>query len=624
MVAGFRSCGLALALVAVSVPARADFTDVATDAGIVTVQGTNGVAWADFNGDSRLDFIVNLEMGSQLFYAEDDLTFTDVTSTHAPGLPSTTYFRSLVATDLTHDGWPDLVRDTDASLEVFVNGGPTSDPPFRLGDDMGQPDFRVTDLDVTFAFNIEGVGLLDMDADGWLDLMVQNDTGVSVWINPADGSADFAVRDLSGSGLPIDGGIDGDYLTVADFNLDGRVDVAVRLDGFPDLYQRLADGTFQPVAPDFDALNDNKGGVVFCDFDADGDFDLFFTDSGGLGENRIWLQTGQNIFENSGLPDIMGVDADGVDCGDVDNDGDLDLFLSVDGPDQLWINRLQQTGTLLFVQEDMGLADDGDSEGAVFADYDRDGDLDLLVNEMLSNTRLYANDHDTDNYLVVRVLADVGSCPSGRVLRDDIGAVVSVESEAWANGVAQVSGGQGHGSQSPPLLHFGLPAGADVMHTVTVRFQHGDEGEAELHVVPADLGDYHLLTIVSSDPDGDGIPSSVEREDTASGQPGDDLDGDGLAAWTDPDSDGDGVSDAEEAGDSDPCTAPADSNGDGIPDYLDPFACGPNPCGLGVEGGGCARCAVGMTRANHQLPWPWLGLLALVALGRRLTASRRS
>ncbi|HYO14919.1 MAG TPA: CRTAC1 family protein [Thermoanaerobaculia bacterium] len=128
------------------------------------------------------------------------------------------------------------------------------------------------------------------------------------------------------------------------------------------------------------------GGVVMLDFDGDGDEDLFFVDGGKLPgytgdepRSRLFRNEGGGRFVDwtarSGI--VVTTYGTGGSAGDVDHDGDLDLFVTGFGPDQLFRN--EGDGTFTDVTAKAGVSDPLWSSSSAFADVDHDGDLDLFV-----------------------------------------------------------------------------------------------------------------------------------------------------------------------------------------------------------------------------------------------------
>ncbi len=132
---------------------------------------------------------------------------------------------------------------------------------------------------------------------------------------------------------------------------------------------------------------DTGSGLAWGDVDGDGDFDLYVvnfpgTDAGGPDAspgNRLFRNDAghfTDISQAAGVADAAGFGM-GATFADYDGDGDVDLYVSNFGPNRLFRNR--GDGTFEDVAHAAGVADVLWSTGATWGDYDRDGDLDLYV-----------------------------------------------------------------------------------------------------------------------------------------------------------------------------------------------------------------------------------------------------
>ena len=345
-------------------------------------------------------------------------------------------------------------------------------------------------------FDTEGLAIVDFDNDGVLDIIADNNFSTIVLENADGTGANLQPINPTNAGLPTTAIGNKDYVAVADLDVDGDVDILDRgVTGDIDTWMNTG-GSYVAGTFDENASNGNKGGVAFCDLDDDGDFDLVWTDNG---TNQTWRNNGGTDAAVTwtamgALPTVGGID--GVACGDIDNDGDLDLMLTSSGNDHLFRND----GGFSFVDITPAGFGANDGEGTAFGDYDRDGDADILINQDTAN-ELWRNEINNNNYLVVRALQDVG----GSVTRDAIGATLRLLDCGLSpvSGVREVNGGRGHGSQDPAYVHFGLPrcgsGGPNVAHVVQATFLDGSV--VQKAVIPAGIVPYQLATLTSTDAD---------------------------------------------------------------------------------------------------------------------------
>lgn len=186
-----------------------------------------------------------------------------------------------------------------------------------------------------------------------------------------------------------------------DFDNDGDNDLYVSvLNGSNKLYKNIRGKYFvdySDISHGIGKETDRTNAVISGDVDNDGDLDIFVTNEQST--NRLFLNNGAGIFseETEAIGLLTNFGGTGCSFGDIDNDGDLDLFVSNWSAENiLYRNLLKETGQLVFenITETghVGGAVFSKSNAVVFSDIDNDADLDLFVTNRKTSNKLYLND----------------------------------------------------------------------------------------------------------------------------------------------------------------------------------------------------------------------------------------
>ncbi len=447
------------------------FEEVGAVAGVdLTGVSSSGPVFVDIDGDGRLDLFVGGVGGTpvSVFRNEGGGTFEDVSA--STGL--------VTAIDVFSAAFGDVDRDGD--LDVALTHWRT---PLLAGvstETLWRNDGGFSFVDVSLAWGIPAVlsggaflgldltftpNFVDIDSDGWLDLLLANDFNQSkVFHNEGDGTfADYTdlgvLTDQNGMGAAI-----------GDYDNDGVLDWFVSSIWDPAgetieswgvtgnrLYRGNGDGTFTDVT---EAAGVREGywgwGATFADFDNDGHLDLFHTNGWG---------------SQPGPPT-------------------QDFFAD---PARLFVSN--GDGTFSERSAALGVVDTGQGRGVVAFDQERDGDLDLLVTNMNGPARFFRNSLGGSSSLTVRLQ---GQAPNTQA----VGARVHV-STVGGTQMREIRAGSNFESQDPAEAHFGLGGANEASH-VRVVWPLGGFTDLE-HVVAN-----HLLDLVEPTTScGDGVVAAT-------------------------------------------------------------------------------------------------------------------
>ena len=500
---------------------------------IIEAKGGGGVAWIDYNNDGWPDlFLVNGSTferwrrgdspPSRLYRNNGDGTFTDVSA--RSGLNHTGWGMGVCVGDYDDDGFDDLYVTYYGGNVLYHNNG----------------DGTFTDVTDKAGARGHGWGMGcafgDYDNDGHLDLYVANYLDVDINHLGDPGSAPNCTyrgiatfcgprglpggRDIlfhnNGDGTFTDvtekAGVDPDKyyglgVVWGDYDKDGRPDIYVANDSTPSsLYHNNGDGTFTDVGIQAGVAYSGEGqeqagmGTDFADFDNDGWPDLvkgnFSDDTKNLYHNNH-DGTFTDLAYPAGLGDVGWLFTTfGAKFVDYDNDGWKDIVFA-DGQVFPQIDRYQTGITyaernLLFhnqgrraaglkfdevgLRSGPGFAIKKVSRGLAMADYDNDGDLEILVTNMNDSPDLIRHAHKNSNHSIL--VKTIGT----RSNRDGIGAKITVAAGGLTE-YDEVRSGGSYLSSSDLRVHFGLGAATQV-DRLEVRWPSGQTDVAS--GVPSD------------------------------------------------------------------------------------------------------------------------------------------
>lgn len=474
-------CGVTVAM---------EFADVTSATGMLAEHFTNkpscGQAMADYDRDGREDILLTGYFFPNLLFLQTVPGTFSESPLSAQLNPPVSRCGAAAAADYNNDGWPDLYLACNEDNHLFRN-------------DHGTGFTNVTaELQVNHGGNSEAVAWADINQDGQLDLFVG--------AYPSSSTPDLNDPD----------------------NLD-------------QLWLSQPDGSYQNIAHLLDAATRARTALAaqFFDIDNDGDQDLYVVND-KLDGNSLWRNDGPgcggwcltDVARSSGADrPVFGM---GIAAGDIDHDGDLDLYFSSIGEQVLLRNDLDQ-GSLAFteISTAAGLNFYAVGWATHFADFNNDARLDAYlatgnIDYPYNTDRVYRNDSTTDSLwfadvaeasnasnaerthgaaqwdydgdgrqdLVVcnnnvdyRLYRNVSAEPgkwielrldgaASNINRDAIGSRITVSDSHGHLQLREVASGQARGGNSSLIQHFGVGDASDV--NVRIRWPDGREDSHQL------------------------------------------------------------------------------------------------------------------------------------------------
>ena len=476
-----------------------------------------GCAFLDFDGDGWQDILLVNGMDwpghkkqrstLHLYRNNRDGTFTDIT--HKSGLDIEMYGMGVAVGDYNNDGFPDILVTCVGQNRLFKNTG------------------TGTFIDVTKTSGLQGRQALstsalwfDYDRDGLLDLFVCNYVkwspdhdvfcsldgkhksyctpeayrGETCWLFHNRGDGTF--EDVTASSGIFDSSSKSLGVALIDHDQDGWPDLLVTNDTQPNkLYRNQRNGTFKDVAVETGIAFSTEGkaragmGVDVGDFENSGRTGVAITnfDNEMIGLYRV---SNNGSYEDVATQAGMGLPSKttlGFGCvlADLNLDGALDLIAAnghidetvrnIRGnvgyaqPPQVFLNN----GSARFsdVSSEVGQAfrDPKVARGLAYGDFDRDGDVDILLTTNSGPAYLYRNDQLGGNRSIRFKLRGTQSN------RDAIGARLRIEAGGLSQ-IRMVKSGSSYLSQSELPITFGLGK-ADKIERVVIQWPNGRSEE---------------------------------------------------------------------------------------------------------------------------------------------------
>ncbi len=456
------------------------FEDITASSGFDHIGHGKCTAMGDFDLDGDLDIYLSVVFSkNRLFLNEGGLKFKNITPYVSLDCPYDTH--GIVWADFDNNGYLDIFAANNLESLTEKRGDVLQPNKFYLGEDEGyiESSLKAGLAGNTFNYSC-GVTTADVNGDGLLDLYVAEggyrsgpECANSLYVNNDDGT----YRDIAAVAGVADEG-NGYCCAFSDYDNDGDPDLCVgNLNASKDattfvLYRNNGDLTFTDVTTELGMTH--RGNDVSCfwgDIDNDGDQDLFLGCSVGTaypeekwGANKLYRNNGDGTFTD--ISHAAGVDiltnTRGSTMGDIDNDGDLDIIVTNSFFD-----------SLVFINDGHGRFTESHTttggscfygHGIALGDLDNDGDLDLIGGNWrrpsASNPgKWFMFRNMTDNGNFIKVnLKGTESNRSAVMSKIQVFDAGKANDMSALRGFREITAGNGTFPGNPLQQHFGVPS----------------------------------------------------------------------------------------------------------------------------------------------------------------------
>ncbi|GAB2666442.1 VCBS repeat-containing protein [Flavihumibacter cheonanensis] len=484
------------------------FKDITTEAGVDGAEGwDNGVTMVDINNDGLMDIYVckggyrdtDASRKNLLYVNQGNLKFKEMAASY--GIADSGYSQQALFFDM----------DNDNDLDLYIAARPDSfylglsqmvkgkrNPPdhsrnklYRNDQDRYTEIGKQAGIGNTYGYALS-VTNADLNNDGYEDIFISNDYADNdyMFINQGDGTFKDQIKTATNHNSLFSMGAD-----IADINNDGREDIMV-MEMLPENYKRSkvsmprmdVEGFWAIVDSGFqrqymhNVLHLNQGNLFFsdiaqlagvsktewswstllADFDNDGQRDIFVANGyrRDLFDGDILEK--QNAYVKANVHKYTSAD-------DMFERG-FKEYIEIYDPIKVRNYLFKNTGDLHFenVSESWGFEDSTFSNGAAIADFDNDGDIDLVINNLEMEAHLYENtSNGKQRFLQLKLDGPKGN-------PDGIGAKISLYYDGKMQQYFEQKTVRGYLSSNDPGIHFGLGQIKKV-DSIVVRWLDGKE-----------------------------------------------------------------------------------------------------------------------------------------------------